>query len=54
MPLPEQHEEGTDYWWPLARILDPTQKSELVRQLARIDVGRLNSDWRALVSGGDS
>ena len=52
MPLPEQHEEGIDYSWPLARILDPTQKSELVRQLARIDGGRLNSDWRALVLGG--
>jgi hypothetical protein len=52
MPLPEHREEGTDYWWPQARILDPSQKPELARQLASTDGGRLNSDWRALVSGG--
>lgn len=52
MPLPEQREEGTDYWWPLARILDPSQKPALAQQLASTDGGRLNSDWRALVSGG--
>ena len=52
MPLPEQREEGTDYWWPLARILDPSQKQALAQQLASTDGGRLNSDWRALVSGG--
>jgi hypothetical protein len=52
MPLPEHCEEGTVYWWPLARILDPSQKTALAQQLASADGGRLNSDWRALVSGG--
>ena len=52
MPLPEHREEGTDYWWPLARILDPSQKTALAQQLVNADGGRLNSDWRALVSGG--
>ena len=52
MPLPEKREAGTDYRWPLARTLDPAQKSELARQLSGINGGRLNSDWRALVLGG--
>jgi hypothetical protein len=52
MPLPEHREEGTDYWWPLSRICDPSQKTALAQQLASTDGGRLNSDWRALVSGG--
>ena len=52
MPLPKHREEGTDYWWQLARILDPSQKPALAQQLASTAGGRLNTDWRALVSGG--
>ena len=52
MPLPPQRVTGTDYRWPLARILDPAQRTELARQLSSVNLGRVNTDWRALVSDG--
>lgn len=52
MPLKSRRVNGTDYKWPAARILDPTQRSELARQLASVDSGRANTDWRALVADG--
>ena len=51
MPLITQRVEGADYKWPLARIRDPEQRTELARQLASLDSGRVNTDWRTLVSG---
>ncbi len=50
MPLKSRREPETDYKWPAARVLDPTQQSELARQLASVDSGRANTDWRALVA----
>jgi hypothetical protein len=52
MPMAEQCVEGTNYKWTLTRILDPSQQTELARQLASTGGGRLNSYWRALIPGG--
>jgi hypothetical protein len=52
MPTPQRRVKGADYRWTRARILDPSQRAELARQLAGVDGGRLNSDWRILVRGG--
>ncbi len=52
MPLPESRIEGAKYEWTRDRILDPTQYSELISQLATIDGGRVNTDWRVLIPGG--
>lgn len=52
MPRNSRRSPGTDYRWSRARILDLTQRSELARQLASVDGGRVNTDWRALVAGG--
>ncbi len=50
MPLKSRREPETDYKWPAARVLDPAQRAELARQLASVDSGRANTDWRALVA----
>ncbi len=52
MPLKSRRSPGTDYRWSRERILDPSQRTELARQLASVDRGRVNTDWRALVAGG--
>ena len=52
MPLLERRIEGAEYEWTRERILDPTQYSELISQLATIDGGRVNTDWRVLIPGG--
>ena len=50
MPLRSRRSRGADYLWTRNRILDLSQRSELARQLAGLNNGRLNTDWRALVS----
>ncbi|MDJ0900222.1 MAG: hypothetical protein QNJ55_15570 [Xenococcus sp. MO_188.B8] len=52
MPLPESRIEGDEYEWSRERILDSAQYSELISQLATIDGGRVNTDWRVLIPGG--
>ena len=52
MPLSERRIEGAEYEWPRDRLLDPAQYSELISQLATIDGGRVNTDWRVLIPGG--
>ena len=52
MPTPSQRLPNADHTWPRERILDPSQRSELVRQLASTGGGRVNSDWRVLIPGG--
>jgi hypothetical protein len=52
MPLSSQSTPEINYRWSRERILDPSQRSELARQLTTLDSGRVNTDWRALVAGG--
>ena len=52
MPLSERRIEDAEYQWTRDRILDPTQYPELISQLATIDGGRVNTDWRVLIPGG--
>jgi hypothetical protein len=52
MPIPVRRVPGADHTWPRARILDPSQRTELARQLASTAGGRVNSDWRVLIPGG--
>ncbi len=52
MPLKFRRTQGADYHWSRERILDLSQRSELATQLTSVDSGRVNTDWRALVSDG--
>jgi hypothetical protein len=53
MPPADRRIPDSSYRWSLERVLDPSQRGELIRQLASTrGNGRLNTDWRALTVDG--
>ena len=52
-PAAESRNSNAEYKWSAERVLDPSQRRELVRQLASTKgLGRINSNWRALTVDG--
>jgi hypothetical protein len=50
--MPVRRVPGRDYVWSKDRILDSGQRAELGAQLADLQGGKVNTDWRALIEGG--
>ena len=52
IPTTRRRDKQADHTWPLARILDRSQRAELVRQLSNADGGVVNTDWRVFIPEG--